>query len=74
MLSQSSVAQQLTLAAPGRDEFPKIIRCRGAKPEESHLVLELETENGALLHLPAAEEALQTLAVFLGTYEGNAGF
>lgn len=71
MLSQSSMAQQLPVAAPGRYELPKAITCRGAKPRRSGVVLELELANGALVHVPLAEEATRTVATFLETFTGR---
>jgi hypothetical protein len=49
-----------------------VINCRGAKPEGSGLVLELELQNGALVHVPLSNEAMKTLAVFLQTIDAGA--
>jgi hypothetical protein len=71
MLSQCSVAQELNLPAPGRYKLPKAIKCRGAKPGRSGVVLQLELANGALVHLPFADEATRTVATFLETFTGR---
>lgn len=71
LVSQSSSAERLNLPAPGRYQLPKAIKCRGAKPGPSGLVLEFELANGALVHFPFANEATRTLAIFLETFTGR---
>jgi hypothetical protein len=60
MVSQTSEAQNVGFESPGRYTIPQVINCRGAKPEGSGLVLELELQNGALVHVPLTDEAVQT--------------
>jgi hypothetical protein len=69
MVSQTSQAQDVSFDSPGRYTIPEVINCRGARPEGSGLVLELELQNGALVHVPLSREAMQTLAVFFETID-----
>jgi hypothetical protein len=71
LLRQTSQAQPVQFDSPGRYTIPGVINCRGAKPEGSGLVLELELQNGALIHVPLSIEAMKTLAVFFETIDSG---